>query len=59
MTIIFDNYNYAYPELKSLWGFSAYLEKHHLLFDTGSNGPALLENIKALNIDVNEIECNI
>ena len=56
MTIVFDNYNYSHPDLKSLWGFSAYLEKYHLLFDTGSNGPALLKNIEALNIDVNEIE---
>lgn len=56
MTIVFDNYNYCYPELKSLWGFSAYLAKYHLLFDTGSNGPALLENIKALDLDVSEIK---
>ncbi len=56
MTIVFDNYNYSHPELKSLWGFSAYLKKYHLLFDTGSNGPALLENIKALDLDVAEIE---
>jgi len=56
MTIVFDNYNYSYPELKSLWGFSAYFEKYHLLFDTGSNGRTLLKNMKALNIDVKEIK---
>jgi len=56
MTIIFDNYNNNYPQLKSLWGFSAYLEKYHLLFDTGSNGRVLLENMQALHIDVQEIK---
>ena len=56
MKILFDNYNYSYPELKSLWGFSAYLEEYHLLFDTGSNGRVLLENMKALSVDIEEIE---
>ena len=56
MTIIFDNYNYSYPELKSLWGFSAYFEEYKLLFDTGSNGRVLLKNMKELGVDVNEIE---
>ena len=37
-------------------GFSSYLEKYNLLFDTGSNGRVLLQNIKALNIDINEIK---
>ena len=55
MTIVFDNYNYHYPQLKSPWGFSAYLDEYHLLFDTGSNGRLLLENIKTLNIDIKEI----
>lgn len=55
MTIVFDNYNYHYPQLKSPWGFSAYLDEYHLLFDTGSNGRLLLENIKILNIDIKEI----
>jgi len=56
MKILFDNYNYNYPELKSLWGFSAYLEEYHLLFDTGSNGRVLLENMKALDVAIEEIE---
>lgn len=56
MTIVFDNYNRNYPQLRSLWGFSAYLEAHRLLFDTGSNGRVLLENMKALDIDPKEIE---
>ncbi|MEA3418892.1 MAG: MBL fold metallo-hydrolase [Campylobacterota bacterium] len=55
MKILFDNYNYNYPALKSLWGFSAYLEEYRLLFDTGSNGRVLLENMKALDVDIEEI----
>ncbi len=56
MQIVFDNYNYSHPELKSLWGFSAYLEKYRLLFDTGSNGRVLLQNMKALSIDPKAVD---
>ena len=56
MKILFDNYNYDYPKLKSLWGFSAYLKEQRLLFDTGSNGRVLLENMKALDVAIEEIE---
>ncbi|MCB5272355.1 MAG: MBL fold metallo-hydrolase [Candidatus Cloacimonetes bacterium] len=55
MKILFDNYNYDYKALKALWGFSIYLEEYRLLFDTGSNGRVLLENMKALGIDVKEV----
>lgn len=55
MKIIFDNYNEHYGDLRSLWGFSLYLEEYRLLFDTGSNGRVLLENMKALGIDIKEI----
>ena len=56
MQIVFDNYNYSHPELKSLWGLSAYLEAYRLLFDTGSNGRVLLNNMKALDIDPEEVD---
>ncbi len=56
MKILFDNYNYKYLELKSPWGFSAYLQEYRLLFDTGSNGRVLLENMKVLGVDVQDIE---
>ncbi len=55
MTILFDNYN-ANNSCRSLWGFSAYFEKQKLLFDTGSNGRVLLQNMQELGIDVKEIE---
>ncbi len=55
MKIIFDNYNYG-SSCKSLWGFSAYLDKYKLLFDTGSNGRVLLQNMDKLNINVKEIK---
>ena len=55
MKIVYDNYNHG-SSCKSLWGFSAYIEKYKLLFDTGSNGRILLENINKLSIDVTEIE---
>jgi 7,8-dihydropterin-6-yl-methyl-4-(beta-D-ribofuranosyl)aminobenzene 5'-phosphate synthase len=56
MKIIFDNYNEHYGDLISLWGFSLYLEEYRLLFDTGSNGRVLLENMRALDIDIKEIK---
>ncbi len=55
MQIIFDNYNYG-SSCKSLWGFSAYLDKYKLLFDTGSNGRVLLQNMEELDIDIQEIK---
>ncbi len=55
MKILFDNYNYS-KSCKSLWGFSLYLEQYKLLFDTGSNGRVLLENIKQLDVDIKDIK---
>ena len=55
MKILFDNYNYG-SCCKSLWGFSVYLEEYKLLFDTGSNGRVLVDNIKNMNIDIKEIK---
>ena len=40
----------------SLWGFSAYLEKYALLFDTGSNGRVLLKNLLEADIDIAKIK---
>ncbi len=49
--ILFDNTTKG-----SLWGFSLYLEEYKLLFDTGSNGRVLLENMKNLRVSVKDIE---
>ena len=54
MKILFDNYATG-DSCNSLWGFAAYLEQYQLLFDTGSNGRALLQNIRAQYIDVTHI----
>jgi len=53
--IVFDN-NSLPQECQSLWGFSAYLKEHKLLFDTGSNGRVLLKNMQKLGVNVEEIE---
>jgi len=55
MQILFDNYN-TISTCKSLWGFSAYFKKYKLLFDTGSNGRALLHNMKELGVDIKEVK---
>jgi 7,8-dihydropterin-6-yl-methyl-4-(beta-D-ribofuranosyl)aminobenzene 5'-phosphate synthase len=57
ITIIYDNN--AYDErLKSAWGFSALVayRDHTLLFDTGGDGPTLMENMRILGIDPTQIE---
>lgn len=54
MKILFDNYNHN-DTCTSLWGFSLYLEKYNLLFDTGSNGRILLKNIEKLHVNIDEI----
>ena len=55
MQILFDNYAHG-DSCNSLWGFAAYLEEYKLLFDTGSNGRVLLQNIQAQGIDITEIK---
>ncbi|MEA2108412.1 MAG: MBL fold metallo-hydrolase [Pseudomonadota bacterium] len=57
ITIVFDNYPYN-PELKSLWGFSAFLQipNQTILFDTGSNGPVLSRNIQTLGLNIKDID---
>lgn len=57
MTIVFDNYPYR-SGLKTLWGFSCFIEtpKNTLLFDTGSNGRVLLENMEKVETDVKKVD---
>ena len=52
ITILYDNTVFLLG-LKSDWGFSCLVETHNrtILFDTGSNGSILLENMKKLDID--------
>jgi 7,8-dihydropterin-6-yl-methyl-4-(beta-D-ribofuranosyl)aminobenzene 5'-phosphate synthase len=56
ITILFDNE--APPQFKSDWGFSCLIEteKNCLLFDTGASGQILLENMKRLNVDPQELQ---
>lgn len=57
ITIIYDNTLFN-PDLIANWGFSCLVEAHNrkVLFDTGSNGSILLENMKKLNITPSLIE---
>jgi 7,8-dihydropterin-6-yl-methyl-4-(beta-D-ribofuranosyl)aminobenzene 5'-phosphate synthase len=57
ITIIYDNNIYD-ERLKSAWGFSALVEyrDHTLLFDTGGDGPSLMENMRILGIDPTHIK---
>jgi 7,8-dihydropterin-6-yl-methyl-4-(beta-D-ribofuranosyl)aminobenzene 5'-phosphate synthase len=57
ITIVYDNTLHM-PGLTAGWGFSAIIEYkgHTLLFDTGADGQALLNNMAALHINPLEIE---
>ncbi|NNM03972.1 MAG: MBL fold metallo-hydrolase [Gemmatimonadetes bacterium] len=57
VTILFDNYA-ADERLRTGWGFAALLETpdHTILFDTGADGEALLENFRLLGKDPMEVE---
>ncbi len=56
LTVVYDNM--AGDGLISGWGFSCYIEsdQHRILFDTGWDGCALLENLGSLDIDVRTID---
>jgi len=56
ITIVYDNE--APPQFKSDWGFSCLVEISQtcLLFDTGASGDILLENMKKLKIDPQQIQ---
>jgi len=55
MKIVFDNCINGDCHA-SLWGFSAYFTQYALLFDTGSNGRRLLQNLAAADIDIAQIK---
>jgi 7,8-dihydropterin-6-yl-methyl-4-(beta-D-ribofuranosyl)aminobenzene 5'-phosphate synthase len=57
ITILYDNTAFQ-SGLKPDWGFSCLVEAHtrSILFDTGSNGSILLENMKKLDIDPMSID---
>lgn len=52
--IVFDNYK-ANEKLESFWGFSCIIE-NNFLFDTGSNGRALVRNIAKMGYKIEELE---
>ncbi|MEA3487252.1 MAG: MBL fold metallo-hydrolase [Thermodesulfobacteriota bacterium] len=57
ITIVYDNET-SRKDLIPDWGFACLVEAHGrtILFDTGSNGDILLDNMKSLNIDPEFIE---
>ncbi|MFO7935529.1 MAG: MBL fold metallo-hydrolase [Bacteroidales bacterium] len=57
ITITYDNTAFR-PELKADWGFAAFIESdgHHILFDTGTDGSILLDNMRKLDIDPSDVE---
>ena len=56
LTVLFDNISYS-PGLKTEWGYCCVIEtgSDTVLFDTGSNGKILLQNMKQLQVDPHSI----
>lgn len=56
-TVLFDNVAHT-PDLTTEWGYSCVIqtEKDTILFDTGSNGKILLQNMAKLMIDPKSIQ---
>ncbi len=52
ITVVHDNYPFA-DGFKTAWGFAVHVAgaRRNILFDTGSDGPLLLENLDKLRID--------
>jgi len=57
ITILYDNTVFK-EGLQPDWGFSCLIKAHNrtILFDTGSNGSILLENMKKLKIQPSSID---
>ncbi len=53
-SIVFDNYR-ANEKLESFWGFSCMIDDY-FLFDTGSNGRALLRNMTKMGFDLERLK---
>ncbi|OHB67455.1 MAG: hypothetical protein A2Y76_14615 [Planctomycetes bacterium RBG_13_60_9] len=55
--IVHDNYTHD-DSLKTAWGFSAYVTgpEKNILFDTGSDGALLLENMAKMQIEPHSVE---
>ncbi len=53
-SIVFDNY-IANEKLESFWGFSCMINDN-FLFDTGSNGRALVRNLVKMGFDIEKLE---
>ena len=57
ITIIYDNESFR-QGLRADWGFACLIEAYgkRILFDTGTDGTLLLENMHALDISPNSID---
>lgn len=57
ITVVHDNYPHC-DTLRTAWGFSAYVTgpERTILFDTGSDGTLLLENMARLQIEPGSVE---
>jgi len=58
ITVVYDNHAPASPALKASWGFACVVEGFDktILFDTGTSGPILMNNLSVLGFDPTQID---
>jgi 7,8-dihydropterin-6-yl-methyl-4-(beta-D-ribofuranosyl)aminobenzene 5'-phosphate synthase len=58
ITVLYDAFGKS-PALKKDWGYSALIEYggKRILFDTGNSAGILAKNVKALQVDLNKLDC--
>lgn len=58
LTVLYDNYSYREGTISD-WGFSCLIEggEKTVLFDTGTDGNLLLQNVETLKLDLTKIDC--
>ena len=58
ITVVYDNHTPDNKALKPSWGFACMVEgfEKTILFDTGTSGPILLNNLAALGVDPAQID---
>jgi 7,8-dihydropterin-6-yl-methyl-4-(beta-D-ribofuranosyl)aminobenzene 5'-phosphate synthase len=61
ITVAYDNHTPNNPALKASWGFACVIEgfEKTILFDTGTSGPFLMNNLSVLGFDPSQIDAVI
>ncbi len=54
LKVVFENRPY-HPRCVPMWGFSCYVPRYEILFDTGSSGAVLLHNMEVMGVSPRQV----